>query len=259
MEERYLFDQGWALEQRRLDTLGALYDQGTFERLSRLGVGPGARCLEVGAGSGTVARWMAAQAGPAGKVVATDLDARFLAGLGELGVEVRQQDIAAVPLERGGFDVIHTRAVLQHVPRRDQALANMIAALAPGGRILVEDIVMPHPAAHPPLPTWGVVLSAMEAGLRRAGADPYVGLQFPTALAAAGLVDVGCDARVPVMQSGTPTIEFVVLSVEQVGPRLVEAGALAAAELDATLAALRAPGHTMTAAIMIASWGTARG
>lgn len=257
--ERYLFDQAWALERRRLDTLGALYDDGTIERLRRQGVGPGARCLEVGAGSGTVARWMAEQAGPTGRVVATDLDPRFLDHLRPLGVDVRAHDIAADPLEEGAFDVVHARAVLQHVPAREAALARMIAALAPGGRLVVEDIVMPHPATHPPLPTWGLVLSAMEAGLRRAGADPYLGLRLEGDLAAAGLADVDSDTRVPIMRSGTASSEFVVLSVEQVGPRLVEAGALAQADLDHALAALRRPGHTMTAAIMITAWGRAPG
>ena len=254
--ERYLFDQAWERERRRLDTLAAAYDDGTFERLRRLGIGPGARCLEVGAGSGTVARWMRAQVGDGGAVVATDIDARFLTGLATAGLEVRNHDIAADPLEEGAFDLIHTRAVLQHVPGRDVALARMVAALAPGGRLLVEDIVMPHPATYPPLRPWERALAAMEAGLRGAGADPYVGLQFPSLLAAAGLRDVGCDARVPVMRSGTPSIEFVSLSIEQVGPRLVQAGALTADDLQAVLAALRGPGYTMTAAIMIASWGT---
>ena len=254
--ERYLFDQTWERERRRLDTLSDGYDAGTFERLQRLGIGPGARCLEVGAGSGTVARWMRAQVGESGTVVATDIDPRFLSGLGA-GVDVRTHDIATDPLEEGAFDLIHTRAVLQHVPRRDVALGRMVAALAPGGRLLIEDIVMPHPATYPPLRPWELALAAMEAGLRAAGADPYVGLQFPTLLAAAGLRDVACDARVPVMRSGTPSIEFVVLSLEQVGPRLVEAGALGADDLQAVLTALRTPGYTMTAAIMIATWGTA--
>jgi SAM-dependent methyltransferase len=254
--ERYLFDQAWESERRRLDTLAAAYDDGTFERLRRLGIGPGARCLEVGAGSGTVARWMHAQAGATGHVVATDIDARFLEPLRADGLEVRAHDVAADPLEEGAFDLIHTRAVLQHVLGRDAALARLVRALAPGGRLLVEDIIMPHPATYPPLPAWEHALRAMEAGLRHAGADPYVGLQFPAAFVAAGLTDVACDARVPVMRSGTPSIEFVLLSIEQVGPRLVDAGVLPAAELDEVLVALRSPGYTMTAAIMIATWGT---
>jgi hypothetical protein len=42
--------------------------------LSRLGVGPGWRCAEVGAGAGSLAQWLAGQVGDTGQVVATALD-----------------------------------------------------------------------------------------------------------------------------------------------------------------------------------------
>lgn len=252
----YLFDQAWAREQRRLDALGEMYDRGSIEHLTRLGVAPGSRCLEIGAGSGTLARWMATQVGGTGKVVATDLDPRLLTSLSDQGVEVRRHDVATDPLEPGGFDVIHTRAVLQHVPRRDVALANLISALAPGGRLLIEDIVMPHPACHPALPAWGKILDGMAIGLRSVGADPYYGLELRTAMAQAGLVGVTCEARVPMMYSGTPSIEFVVLSVEQVADRLIGAGVITRSELEEVLGAFRTPGRTLTAAIMIAAWGS---
>jgi SAM-dependent methyltransferase len=253
----YLFDQAWTNEKRRLDALGAMYDQGTIARLERVGVGPGWRCLEVGAGSGTVARWMASRVGPGGGVLATDIDPRFLDLLSDDGVEVRRHDIAADPLEPRAFDVIHTRAVLQHVPARERALANMIQALRPGGWLVLEDIVMPHPACHPSLPLWGKILGAMEAGLRGRGADPYFGLKLRDLMVEGGLVDVDCDSRVPMMFSGTPSMDFVTLSVEQVGDRLIEAGIISTSELSDVLGAFRAPGHTMTAAIMITAWGAA--
>ena len=114
---------------------------------------------------------------------------------------------------------------------------------------------MPHPASQPPLPSWGLFLGAIERRLRSAGAEPNLGLQLPAALAAAGLADVTYEARAPLMHTGTPSIDFVVLTFEQLGPRLVEAGLLTAAELEVGLAALRAPGHTMTAALLVAASG----
>lgn len=253
----YLFDQAWTHEKQRLDALGALYDRGTTERLERLGVGPGWRCLEVGAGSGTIARWMARKAGADGHVVATDVDPRFLELLAPDSVEVRRHDIAADPLEERAFDVIHTRAVLQHVPARERALDNMIRALRPGGWLLLEDIVMPHPACHPELPLWGRILGGMEQGLRRSGADPCFGLRLRDLMEHAGLAGVDCDSRVPMMFTGTPSMDFVRLSIGQVGDRLVASGVVTADELAEVLAAFEAPGHTMTAAIMIAGWGAA--
>ena len=253
----YLFDQAWNQERRRLDALGALYDRFSIEHLTRVGVGRGWSCLEVGAGSGTIARWMAAEVGADGRVLATDIDPRFLEPLAGRGVEVRRHDIAADALEAHAFDVVHARAVLQHVPGRERALAKMAAAVRPGKTLLVEDIIMPHPATHPSLPAWGRILDAMTAGLRGAGANPYYGLELPSAFAALGLRDVRTEARVAVMQSGTPSIDFVALSVEQVAARLIAAGVVSAAEVDEVLTAFRAPGMTLTGAIMIAVSGLA--
>jgi SAM-dependent methyltransferase len=252
----YLFDQAWTQEKRRLDALGAMYDGGTFEHLSRLGIAAGWRCLEVGAGSGTVARWMAARVGREGVVVATDIDPRFLADLADAGIEVRAHDITTDPLEVATYDLVHARAVLQHVPRRQAALARMAGALRPGGRLLVEDIVSPSPTCHPPLPAWAKILAGIDRGLRGVGADPDYGLALPAALADAGLVEIDCAARVAMLRSGTPGMDFVALSVEHVGARLVGAGVVTAAELAETLGALRTPGYTTTAATMIAAWGT---
>jgi hypothetical protein len=54
----YVFDQAWTLERTRLAGLEAALDAGTRQHLARLGAGPGSRCLEAGAGGGTVvAAW----------------------------------------------------------------------------------------------------------------------------------------------------------------------------------------------------------
>lgn len=68
----YLFDQAWRQEHDRLHALEALFDDASAHHLARLGVGPGWRCLEVGAGAGGVARWLADRVGPSGQVLATD-------------------------------------------------------------------------------------------------------------------------------------------------------------------------------------------
>lgn len=253
----YLFEQAWERERRRLDALGTMYDPGSFAAIERLGIGPGWRCLEVGAGSGTIARWMKTKVGATGTVVATDLDPRFLEPLGAEDVDVRRHDIVQDPLEENAYDLVHARAVLQHIPQRDVALARMIRALRPGGWIVIEDITSPSPLCHPELPVWAKVLGAVDAGLRRNGADPDLGLRLHAMLSAAGLRDVDCSGRVAILHSGTPSIEFVLLSIEHIGDRMVAAGAVTADELDQSLLALRNPGYTTAAATMIAAWGRA--
>ena len=126
-------------ELGRLRLLQARYDPRTFARLSMFGPLAGTRCLEVGAGAGSVARWLAAQAGPSGQVVATDTNPRFLAGAHSTGVEVRRHDILTDPLEPGRYDLVHCRALLVHLADPLQAVRTMAAAVRPGGWLLIED------------------------------------------------------------------------------------------------------------------------
>lgn len=61
-------------ELERLRLLEQRYDAVTIGRLRRLGPLTGGRCLEVGAGAGSIARFLAEQAGPDGSLVAADID-----------------------------------------------------------------------------------------------------------------------------------------------------------------------------------------
>jgi 2-polyprenyl-3-methyl-5-hydroxy-6-metoxy-1,4-benzoquinol methylase len=94
--------------------------------------------LEVGGGGGSVARWLSAQVGADGRVVGTDIDPRFLEEIREPNFEAWKHDIAIDDLPTGEFDLVHTRWVLQHLADPEAAIRRMIAALRPGGWLLVE-------------------------------------------------------------------------------------------------------------------------
>src|SRR5437764_14526453 len=71
-EGRYLFPHSWEGEGDRLTALASLFDPITRRHVAPLALGPGWRCLEVGGGPGSVARWLAEVVGGTGYVVATD-------------------------------------------------------------------------------------------------------------------------------------------------------------------------------------------
>src|SRR4051812_31234776 len=100
----YVFEQAWQREFDRLRGLESLYDDNTTCRLRDLGVGAGWRCLEVGCGAGGVARWLADRVGATGRVVATDLDPRFLHGHGRDNLDVWRHDVVSGPLDGASFD-----------------------------------------------------------------------------------------------------------------------------------------------------------
>ena len=87
---RYGFEQE---QPERLAGIEATWDPGTRALLDSLGIGRGWRCLEAGAGGGSIATWMAERVGPEGSVLAVDLDTTLVERLAGEVLEVRRHDL----------------------------------------------------------------------------------------------------------------------------------------------------------------------
>jgi SAM-dependent methyltransferase len=215
----YAFDNAWADAHRRLSMLEACYDPGTMRRLAAIGVGPGWRCLEVGGGGGSVARWLCDRVGPGGEVVAVDLEPRFLASIDADNLSVHRLDVTRDDLPGGPFDLVHTRHLLMHLPQRLDVLDRLVGCLAPGGWLLAEEgDAFPTTALATETDAerlWGWYRDA----LGRAGADVEWARHLPSLLDAAGLVHVVAEADVPLYRGGSPTAEMVRLSCIQLAER----------------------------------------
>lgn len=131
-EDRYLLDNSRAEAGARFDALSTLFDPSTFRHIEALGLQPGWRCWEAGAGAPRVANWLVQRVGPGGHVVATDIDVSHLRGGEPVGYQVVRHDLGTEQAPPGPFDLVHARLVLVHVPGREGALAQMIGALRPG-------------------------------------------------------------------------------------------------------------------------------
>ena len=132
-------DNPFEAERKRLDMLESMNDPLTHRRMDEIGIQPGWRCLEIGAGGGSIVRWLSGKVGAAGSVVACDLNPRFLHDLGLPNVEVREHNILTDALEENAFDFAHCRAVLMHLPDPGVAIGKIAAALKPGGWLLFEE------------------------------------------------------------------------------------------------------------------------
>ena len=105
-EPRYFAsDEKYEVELNRLRSLEGVYDPTTIRHLEMIRVSEGWNCLEVGAGAGSVAQWLSIHVGPTGKVVATDIDPRFLRRISFPNLEIRQHDILKDDLEKGQYDL----------------------------------------------------------------------------------------------------------------------------------------------------------
>jgi SAM-dependent methyltransferase len=139
-----------AFERERRSLPGRMTDPITTGRLTDLGVGTGWRCLEVSAGDGSIAHWLAERVGPWGQVVVTDLDPQFPTGRHPPNLEVRRHDILKDDLEVSHYDLVHCRFVLKHLTDPAWALERMAAAVRPGGWLMVEEADLePSGAADP--------------------------------------------------------------------------------------------------------------
>src|SRR5689334_6589116 len=136
---RYLLDNADSIAAHRMAALARLYDAATHRTLDAAGISAGWHCLEVGGGGGGVARWMAERVGATGSVLCTDLDPRHIAPSGLANLHVVRHDVVRDPLPEGKFDLAHARLVLLHIPERAAVLAKLIAALKPGGWLVIED------------------------------------------------------------------------------------------------------------------------
>src|ERR671926_1028819 len=138
IKPEYRFDNAWLQARDRLAALEAQLDPGTIRHLQALGVGDGWHCLEIGGGGGSITEWLCRRVGPTGRVVATDINTRFLEALDFGNLEVRVHNIVEDELEQGAFDLVHARGVLVYLSQRDTMLERMVSALRPGGVVLVE-------------------------------------------------------------------------------------------------------------------------
>jgi SAM-dependent methyltransferase len=258
MAAGYAYDHGWEEELIRLRGLEAALDPGTREHLSRLGVGPGSRCLEIGAGAGGIACWLAELVAPDGIVVATDLETDFLADEAERypTLHVIQHDLVAEDLP-GGFDVVHARYLVEWLPDKALALRRMVSALRSGGALLDEEpdfvtlFETPESSA-----MRRVMLAAMRYLESTCPVDTQYGRRLVDDLVAAGLEDVEAEARAPIVRGASPpAADFLRLTIEKLREPLVAECRVNETELDDAVAMLEDPTVTLMFPLTIAAWG----
>ena len=244
-------------QRARLKAAEDLLDEGTVRILERAGVAAGMRCLEVGAGGGSIARWLAERVAPNGLVVATDIATRDLDRGERTNLEVRQHDVTRDDLEQSSFDLVHARLVLEHLPERDMVLHKLAHALRPGGWLVVEDVdyvsavpISEHGAREHER-SQSVRLRAFSA----AGVDHTLGRQLPARLRALGLIDVGNEGRVWVMEGGSAGARWFRWSLAHLRTRLVGAGMLTDDEVERMLELFEDPNWSAFSPIILAAWG----
>jgi SAM-dependent methyltransferase len=259
---RYLAtDSPDAFERQRLALLTRIADPITTRRLTDLGVGPGWRCLDVGAGSGTVARWLARHVGREGRVVATDLNPRFLGWHGLPNLEVRRHNVLEDELEPAHYDLVHCRALLMHLPDPVRALRRLVKAVRPGGWLLVEEAdgslsFGATDPGHPRAAGFDRRTRALWAALKSDGTmDLDFGRRLPALLEESGARDIGHEGVTLIGRGGDPLARFLRMTDTLLRDRMVAAGVLTAADFDELERAYDDPSFWFVGFTLFGAWG----
>ncbi|MFE9859091.1 class I SAM-dependent methyltransferase [Streptomyces sp. NPDC005780] len=248
------FRPGQAGEGKRIDFGALAYDDFTMARLLAVGAGPGWRCLDVGAGTGTVSGRLLQEAGVA-SVLAVDRDVRFLGDRALPGLEVREADITLPDFASGRFQLVHARFVLMHLPEPDRMITALAELVAPGGVLVLSDAVDLTSDRTPGTP-YTSVMRAMWQGLRTAiGTDVSWVPSYPQLLRGVGLESVAAEIHVPPLLPGSAISRFWEDTWDRSRTAMLATGLVDDAAIDAAVRYVRSDECAALSAGMLTAWG----
>jgi len=210
---------------------------------------PGTRLLDCGCGPGTITVGLAQRVAP-GLVVAvdrepgqTELTRERAAAEGVDNVEVEVADVTALPFPEGSFDAVFSHALLEHLSRPVDALAEMRRVLAPGGMIALAAPDFGGSLLAPPDPEVDLAVEYYRRIGEAAGGDPLAGRRLGVHLAEAGFSGTELSARYEVHDPREPIVEHLAGRIER------------SAELDAGESWAVGPAASAVMARALRTWG----
>jgi SAM-dependent methyltransferase len=259
----YTFDNSGESSSARLNALEFVCDPITLRQFDRVGLREGWACLEIGAGSGSIAEFMARRVGPNGSVLATDIDTRFLATAMASkfrNIRIMTHDITKDPLPDQEFDAIHARNVLTHLSSARAVLDRFVPALRPGGWLIIEDF---DDCVDRKLPAVDLLTArifdriweACWSSIRKRGGSSDWGRHLGTRFSELGLVEISLEANFQLVRGGSPFAEFEKLTIERIAKEMVMEEGITEEEVSLSLALLDDPTFTHFPNVLFSACG----
>ncbi len=231
-------------ESDRLRLMSDLLDPSSRFHLLRTGVTAGWHCLEIGAGNGSLSRWLAQRVGPTGNVVATDIRTDLMDGIGS-NLAVRKFDVVHDEPPDAPYDLVALRALLHHLPERRAVVGKLARWLKPGGWLFIQE-----PDFYP---TWTVEPPSQkhfwQQFIRWAAShhiDYYVGRKIPAWLQAEGLRDIYAEGHAILYNGGSAFAEWWDYGILEVADKLQSEGGVSKATLEEFFTLNRDPAYWTT-------------
>jgi len=231
-----------AAARDRLELIARLFWPTTEAFLERSGALGATSLVDVGCGIGDVVARLAAR------------------GIGAFGIDVNEEVVGAAT-ERSaglgspasfrigglkdlgvddalcGLDAVYARCVLSHQADPRAGLASMVAAVRPGGTILVEDVEVAAVWSSPPSGALARHLDLYVAAALGLGASPGVGCELATMLRDLGATEVEVDVVQPVLREPAD-IQAHARTMEAIAAPVIEQGLATEAEVAELVAQL---------------------
>jgi ubiquinone/menaquinone biosynthesis C-methylase UbiE len=160
---------------------------------------PGAEVLSAGCGPGSILKSLAASSSV---VSATGLDLsplRLQQAMERVERHSRVRftcgDARQMPFASHSFDLVYTRMLLQYLPEKEQAVAEMVRVCRPGGVVLLQDLDGQLLWHYPEEPIMQATLDQVMHSLTQTGFDPFVGRKLFWLAQQAGLKNVAVQVE----------------------------------------------------------------
>jgi SAM-dependent methyltransferase len=236
-----------APEQLRL--LSDILNEHTFSVFEEIGVSEGWHCWDIGAGDGSVARWLAERVGAAGYVTASDLKPDHIPSHPRM--EAVRHDVTADPLPGRRFDLVHARLVLMHLVDREDIAIRLATCVRPGGVLVLTDwhcdcaVVVKSPVDGCVEEIWQRYHDAVHDLGQRSGMDLIWASRASDVLRDAGYQAVTTRRHRASGRGGTPSALLARLHTFMLESHLADSGKLSAEELAVIHGNLLDPGFEM--------------
>jgi len=223
--------------------MSKILDPWTRGYLTELGVVEGWHCLELGGGNGSISEWLAAQVGGSGSVTAIDINPVLLELVPAQNLSVRQMDVRTGELPSESYDLVTCRAMLHQIAEyAPQVLARMAEAVRPGGWLLIQEPDF-HLAPTTEPEVWASTWKGLIEWGQANGVDWLIGRKLPSIVAELGLGPPQAKTDVQNFRGRDRGALYFQLFFAEVRDRVIKAGQLDAATIDAASALLDDPNY----------------
>ncbi|MBI4377416.1 MAG: methyltransferase domain-containing protein [Elusimicrobia bacterium] len=181
-------------EIERLTFQGEVWRSMTEALFDRIGVGPGWRCLDVGAGIGVVSLPLAGRVSPGGEVAALEMAPLYAETLREQiarkdidNLRVIEEDVRSFRAPKAAYDLIYSRWVFSFLRDVEGTLKRLLPGLKKGGFLAVEDYHHLGCAYYPNRPSFDAVIEAARKWYLKTGGNYRVAGELPAIFYRLGL------------------------------------------------------------------------